>query len=550
MIQRILQKYLIDPVQVKALFIASLKLDFRKSGLAKGMKLGKSSRKSTFWYTILSYCFISIFMALGIFKVTDVASYSFLILTISMVMLAMAVIIEFHEIIINPLDADILGHRPITSRTFFVARLANLFFYITVMGASLTLFPAVMGVWVKGSHWTFAPLFLAISWTANLSTAAYMILFYTLLVKWVNYDRLKDILAYVQMALTFILVIGYQFIPRMSEHIQPGQIAFQFKNAWNFLVPSAWFTGLTAGFYSGFSTHMALLSLLAIGSTAILLTIAFRNISLEYAGYLQKISTRVERFEKSHPKREKIKQTRSNRRFRWIRRGEEEFGYELTATYLKRDRTLRTRLFPSFGIPLAMLAFFLFEGSLSDPFKNVKGFETIFPLIFLVYVVFFFYEIISTSENWQGSWIFWAAPIEKPSALFWGGAKLFLIRYIFPFFLLVFFILMIKMPPWHAFLVTVLNLLISLDYFMFLALFNTKYPLSRPFERGQSNMRFLLTILFIPVFVIGGGVEYLAFRFSQYFFPVSGVLLVLLIILWKWADYLMDQRMGKLEYSD
>ena len=487
-------------------------------------------------------------MALGIFKVTDVASYSFLILTISMVMLAMAVIIEFHEIIINPLDADILAHRPISSRTFFVARLANLFFYITIMGASLTLLPAVLGVWVKGSNWTFAPLFLFISWTANLSTAAYMILFYTLLVKWLNYDRLKDILAYIQMALTFVLVIGYQFIPRMSERIQPGHIAFQFENTWNFLVPPAWFAGLTAGFYSGFSTHLALLSLLAIASTAIILTLAFRNISLEYAAYLQKISTRVERFERNQPRREKIKRIQNSGRFRWVRPGEEELGYQLTATYLKRDRTLRTRLFPSFGIPLAMLAFFLFEGSLTDPFQNVNGFETIFPLIFLVYVVFFFYEIISTSENWQGSWIYWTAPIEKPSAIFWGGAKLFLFKYIVPFFSLVFLILVTQMPPWHAFLVTLLNVIISLDYFMFLALFNTKYPLSRPFERGQSNMRFLMTVLFIPVFAIGGGIEYLAFRFSQYFLLLSIILLVLLIILWKWADYLMDQRLGKLEY--
>ncbi|NOY79238.1 MAG: hypothetical protein GXO76_15405 [Calditrichaeota bacterium] len=549
MIQRILQKYMIDPLQVKALFIASLKLDFRKSTLGRGLSSGRSSKKSTFLYTILSYFFISIMMAVGIFKVTDVASYSFLILTISMVMLAMAIIIEFHEIIINPLDADILGHRPITSRTFFVARLANLFFYITIMGASLTLLPAVLGVWVKGSHWTFAPLFLAVSWMANLSTAAYMILFYTLLVKWVNYDRLKDILAYVQMALTFILVIGYQFIPRMSEHIQPGHIAFQFKNIWNFLVPPAWFAGLTAGFYSGFDSHMVFLSLLAIGSTAILLTLAFRNISLEYASYLQKISSQTERFEKEHPRRKLAGRSQWRRWFRWVRSGEEEFGFELTATYLKRDRTLRTRLFPSFGIPLAMLAFFLFEGSLSDPFKGVNGFETIFPLIFLVYVVFFFYEIISTSENWQGAWIFWVAPIEKPSALFWGGAKLFLIRYIIPFFTFVFLILMTQIPPWHAFLVTLLNGIIALVYFMFLALFNTKYPLSQPFERGQSNMRFLMTVLFIPVFVVGGGVEYLAFRFSQYFLPLLLVLLVILVILWKWADYLMDQRLRKLEFS-
>ncbi len=542
---RFLEKFDIDFVQLKALSQASLKLDFRRPVTA--MSRGRKPR-SAFWYTLISYLFISLAIAAGVFKITDVPAYSFVILTVSMVMMAMAVIIEFHEIILNPLDADILGSRPVSSRTFFVSRVANLFFYVTVMGFALTLVPAVMGIWVKGSSWAFALVFLLTSWLANLNVAAYMILFYTLLVKLVNYDRLKDILAYVQMALTFILVLGYQFIPHLSEKTEAGHLIFRFEHLWNFLVPPAWFAGLTSVFFSTKDFWMLSLGTLAVVSTAIFLLIAFRNISLEYAGYLQKMSEKAQRFEKVIQEKSRPRKATGGRKFRWIRPGEEEVGYELTAKYLRRDRTLRTRIFPSFGIPLAMLAFFLWEGSLSDPFYNVKGYGAIFPLVFLVYVVFFFYEIISTSENWKGSWIFWSAPIRKPSGLFWGAAKLFLLRYMVPFFVLVWLILLLKMPPLHAFWVTFFNFVVSLVYFMFLALFNTKYPLSRPFERGQSNMRFLITVLFVPVFVVAAGLEYVVFRFPRYFFPGLVILLLVLFVLWKWADYLMDLRLTKLEY--
>ncbi|GBD94848.1 hypothetical protein BMS3Abin05_02464 [bacterium BMS3Abin05] len=545
MFRKLLQKYAIDPIQLKALFVASLKMDFRKKGFSpKGR-----SQKATFWYTILSYGMISIFLAAGVFKVTDVASYSFLILTVSMLMMAMAIIIEFHEIIVNPLDADILSHRPISSRTFFIARLANLFFYVTTMGAALTLVPAVIGIWVKGSHWSFFPLFFTISWLANLSAAAYMILLYTFLIKIVNYDRLKDILAYIQIAFTFLMILGYQFVPRMSEHIQSGQIAFAFKSAWNFVIPSAWFTGLMAGMMSGFSLHFLALSVMAIGSTIILLMIAFRNISLQYAGYLQKISEKTERFEKTPKQRIRTVAAKKRWRFGWIKPGEEEIGYELTARYLRRDRTLRTRLFPSFGIPLAMLVFFLYDGSLKDPFSNTAGFNTIFPLIFLVYVAFFFHEIISTCENWSASWIYWSAPVQKPAGIFWGGAKLFLSRYVLIYFLIILAILTIKMSLVHAFWVTLINAVIFLDYFLFLALFNSHYPLSRPFERGQSNMRFLFSMLLLPVFVFGGGLEYLVFRFPEFLLPAILILLAVFFILWKWADHLIDQRLKKLEYG-
>lgn len=547
MLDAILKKYDIDPIQLKALVQASLKLDFRRS--VTQMSRSKKPR-SAFWYTLISYFFISLAMAAGIFKITDVPAFAFLILTISMVMMAMAVIIEFHEIILNPLDADILGSRPINSRTFFVSRVANLFFYITTMGLALALFPAVLGIWVKGSAWFFPPIFLVTSWLANLNVAAYMILFYTLLVRLVNYDRLKDIMAYIQMALTFILVIGYQFIPRLSERAESGHLVFHFEHLWNYFLPPAWFAGLTAVFFGKVDFHLILLTVLAVLSTIVFLFVAFRNISLEYAGYLQKMAEKSQRFEKVVHEKSRPERARSKTFLRWIRPGEEEAGYELTAKYIRRDRTLRTRLFPSFGIPLAMLAFFLWEGSLSDPFSNLKGYETIFPLIFLVYVVFFFYEIISTSENWKASWIFWAAPIEKPSAIFWGAAKLFLVRYIVPFFALVWVILLLKMSPLHALGVMGFNFVVSLNYFMFLALFNTKFPLSRPFERGQSNMRFLITVLFIPIFGVAGALEYLVFRFPQYFVPALMVLLVVLVILWKWADYLMDVRLGKLEYTD
>ena len=50
-----------------------------------------------------------------------------------MLVMAATVVVEYHEIVLNPQDLEIIGVRPVTPATYVSARLANLLFYLVLI---------------------------------------------------------------------------------------------------------------------------------------------------------------------------------------------------------------------------------------------------------------------------------------------------------------------------------------------------------------------------------------------------------------------------------
>jgi len=536
-----------DYHQFKGLLRASLKMDFRQSRVAGGRR----SSRSALLHTVLFYFIMSIVFSLSIFPRSDVFGYSFLMLAMSMVMMAFAVVIEFHEIVIHPDDSEILGSRPISSRTYFLAKMANLLFYITILGASLNLVPSVVGIGVAGSRFYFPVVYFLVSWAANLTTAAFIVLLYAFLVKSLPFERVRDVLSYVQIAFTFVLIFSYQFVPRIFQPGESGAGLLDLRGLWNLFAPPAWFASFVALAVGQSGGQMAHLSSLALVGGVLVLSTAFRNISLEYARYISELSTAVGSAQETERKGEGLRGNLIERIKCWfVRDPIERAGFELVSRYLKRDRTLRMRIFPAFGFPLAMLALYIYQGQFSDPFSMEKPFGTIFPLVFLVYVAFFFHFILPTCDDWRAAWLYWVVPLESPGKIYWGAIKAIILVYVLPFFILLTAIFSLKMSLAHALLVSCLNLLLFLTYYAFLSLFAKDLPLSRKFERGRSNVRFVFTLIIFPVFMVGGALEYVAFKVPNLMPFIMGGLLLLALFLWRGVQAVLNRRLAGREFLD
>ena len=131
----------IDPHQYWHLLRISLVLDFRRqSAVSSGQ-----STQSALLMTCLVFGFFSLMLALFTFRTLNAFLYSFMFLAYSMVMVAFIVLSEFGATIISPDDYEILGHRPIASRTYFAVKLSNLLFYVLVIGSALNVFPGLLG---------------------------------------------------------------------------------------------------------------------------------------------------------------------------------------------------------------------------------------------------------------------------------------------------------------------------------------------------------------------------------------------------------------------
>src|SRR5262249_21941602 len=136
----------------------------------------------------------------------------------SMVSLAMVVLIEFGSTLINPDDFQIIGARPVSSRTYFAVKLSNLLFYVGLFTLALNLLPAAVGTFMKGSRAYYPLVHLAAVFLATIFVTGLLAAVYGALLKLFDPERFKDLITYCQIFLSFFVFLSYQIIPRWLSH--------------------------------------------------------------------------------------------------------------------------------------------------------------------------------------------------------------------------------------------------------------------------------------------------------------------------------------------
>ncbi len=537
-LERICSVLGIDCLQFRRLLKVHILLDFRSTKMQSSSR--SSSRIPGFLITLIFYGIIGLFASLSGMRLFDSFGYSLVSLSVSMVLIAMAVIIEFNEIIINPDDAEILAYRPIDSRTYFWVKMVNLLFYITLFGAALNLPPAFVGLAYAEHGPAFPAVYLLVAWLAQVTLASFVIVLYSLLVRWLNYEKLKDVLAYVQVVFSFIVFVGYQFLARLTPHMQHTQVS----GIWIYFAPPAYFAGLIEVLYGSLHPENWILAALGAIFSVAILGFATRNLSLNYAQTIYKLS-QTSRVHEKEPERGAVGFW-SQLVAPLLRDPEERVGYNLVSKYIRRNRNMRMRIFPAFAMPLAVLGMFIMDGEIVDPFLQ-PNVPTFMAFIFLIYLVVFFYQIIPTSDHWQASWIFRVAPVSDYSKIYRGAMKALVLKYVTPYFILIFAVLSTQMAVQHAFLLAILNYVIFVAYTVALTALARDLPLSKRFERGQSNLRFTLTFVLFPLFIFVGLFEYIVCQYPVLYPFAIFLLLVLIRVIGGIAARMYKRRIGERE---
>ncbi|RKY52518.1 MAG: hypothetical protein DRP89_07565 [Candidatus Neomarinimicrobiota bacterium] len=493
------QKFGADWNQFKTLLSISILTDFRGH-----RTIGRQRRKlSPLVWTLIFYGIMGLSLAASLVPRAKVFLFSLLILTASMVMMAFAVILEFGNTIINPEDTDVLAFRPISPRTYFLAKLCNLLFYIFLIGTALCLFPSLIGIAVAGSNWVFPLIFFPIAMIANLVAASFIILIYTGLLRMLPYERFKDILAYLQIVFTFLLFFSYQLIPRLSEKfIHEGT---ELSGTWLYAVPSAWFAGSVQILMGKARPIDSWLTLTALVATVLLFFVSFRRISLQYAHQIANLQTK---------ERKRIKAYGSDRKGllnflarKFLPTGEALAGFQLTSSMLKKDRYVKMSLYPILGLPLAFLALTMVDNSITDPFIHRSFLDRIHDMSYLViFLIFFMFYTLQNgllyAQEWEASWLYRVAPITSPGRLYQGVKLALLLRLILPFFLLLGFIYSIKIPLIHSIQHTIFLFLSGLVVFSTVSFSIKDYPFSKKREKGERTQQFVVLIFIMPFFAL------------------------------------------------
>ncbi len=531
----------IDRRQLRTLLKYSLKMDFRTSA-SKFMK-GKDSDFAFIWTVLLPDFVMGLLLGAGLFKKADLGAYSLILLAMVMTLAAMGLLVDFHETIANPLDAEILGPLPVSPRTRFLARLANLLFYASLICLSFTFLPALFGAGIKGSGPLFIPFFLLVSLTAVLAGAAFVVLFFDILARRVGRERLKTFLAYIQLGLLFFTFMGYQFIPRLLDKLPREGLHLSFHKFWSFLVPPAWFAGLLAGIMEGFDTAKAIHAVLALGCLLLLWGLAAGKITVE-EGDAPRKAGKIRSIEKTG------KPGKNSPLGAFLARpGPEKAGFFLAARYFQRDQKARVSLLWGFLLSLTFPLLFILDGEFQDPFTPKASFPTFAMLAELSLPGLLVPFALESTEDWKASWIFWTSPLEEPAAVFRGALKLVLARYFMPFFLLFFLALCFLLPLRHAFPVALLNFLFSLDLAAFATLFKKTHPFSRENRKNQASAGLALVVFASMILIaFSGAAQHFLYR-NPKFLPAGAAFSALLFFFLRFlADLRMENALEEAEY--
>jgi hypothetical protein len=448
--------------------------------------IGRGGKLPPFVVALMTYTVMGVLMAFGLRSGDDLFVYSLFTISAAMFMTALTVIMEYVSIVVNPDDYAILAHRPVSSRTYFWAKMGNLLFYVTPISLALTSPAAVVGSLSLDEGAAFGITHVLIGLVACITTAAGVVLVYTAALKVVSYQRFTSVMTYVHSGATLVLVLGYFLLPRLIE--EDAALLSLSRGAWVYFTPPAWFAGAVEFVAQGPQAQNLYLALIAVGAAFVVIASAMNTISLDYS---RKISALVTSSSEPEP----VQRSRPRRRpffalgMATLTSGEERAGYVLMDAYMRRDRKLRARVYPAFGLPLAVYVCALVRSDLHSPFVPHQGSGPValqeIMALYCVFVSLFFASAMAQSEQWRASWIFHAAPLGDPARLLRGARRLVLWRYLVPFFLLLLTLLSVAMPFLGAVTFVMLILPLCLTAFAVLTLASPHLPLSQEVEKTR-----------------------------------------------------------------
>jgi hypothetical protein len=399
MLDQLIRRLGVDPVQWRALVRVYVRMDFRAGGGAVGRQSPARKRGNPLIGIALVTGMGGAMFAILAIRVPDVLVSATLLTTYGAINTVMLLLIDFTGLVVSPDDYGVLGHRPVSSRTYFAARLASILVYITTVSAVLAFFPALgytfwWGLGVSGFITTFAAVILC-----DVCATVVIITAYVVMLSLVHPARLRRAFSYLQL----VSMMGFYGAYYLSMQGFRNSFLFQISfgdHPWMWANPAAWFAALIR-----LSSDDPPPAVWGAAAAALALTIgciplAAGRLSLEYAQRLGEITAIGE-------------PPSSRRRFRLpgFRRGESRAIALLVAAQFRFDQRFRMAILGIVPLILFYLLLGLDQGALEDPFVPGMGSAAGAPLYMaVVFMPMTLQAGLQYSDSWRAAWIFFATP--------------------------------------------------------------------------------------------------------------------------------------------
>ena len=480
----------IDYDQWRALVRASLTVDLRTSLFVGGPRSRKSGAAAAVAGQVAFYGLTGLVISLGVWFSQDLFLSSVFVITYVMFMIGTAALMDHNAAIASPDDYYILGFRPVTSRTFFAARLANVLVYTSAMTAVFGLLP-MAAFFARWGPLVGLASVAAIA-AASLFTALAMIAIYASLLGAVGVVRLKRLLSYVQFAFSFLVYGGYFAGINYLTETAVGSLRLP-KTLAILLAPPSWFASyleLAAGRLGARELVPAAASVAGLMALAMLVR---GRLSLDYAQRLGALT--------SAGSAAPVAAGIETRRTHFFSDGPSRAIAMLVRSQFASD--LRFRMSVLAILPLTLIYLVMGvsrQGGIGDPFERNGlgeglGFVTLAVLMFPAMLKM----SLSQSDAFRASWIFFASPIHR-ATLVSATKNVLLVSFVLPYLAFVALVLVFFTDNVPHLLVHLLVVgLVSHLVLQIVTFVDPELPFSKPHMKGRSSTRVFIVLAIVTM---------------------------------------------------
>ncbi|KQL50710.1 hypothetical protein AN964_24080 [Heyndrickxia shackletonii] len=511
--RKILQvKLIMDQRRVPTIFSQGAQSKKKKAG-----DDGNGFLKSLWLYAFFGLLTIP-FIVLGenyLFQMSIMFGFVMFIVMTSMIS-------DFSSVLLDIRDKNILHTRPIDKKTISAAKMMHVFIYLFYLTGSIVAIPLIVGLFRHGIIFFLLSIILIILMEAFILVITALI--YMLILKFFDGEKLKDIINYVQIGLSFSIMIGYQVLGRSFEFINFHVVLT--PKWWQVFIIPMWFGAPYELILNGhFDSFYVLFSILAIVVPIIAFFIYLRLVPA-FEKNLQKLATHSVKKEKKRSKLESsfIKMICSGK--------EEQAFFRFASLMMKNERDFKLKVYPSLGFAIILPFIFLFNSLRDGGFSSIssgKGYLTIYSTMIIIPSVI---TMLKFSGKYKGAWIYKALPLDHLSPLFKGTLKAFLVRLYLPLHL-VLCILFIAIFGVRVIPDLILVFLISAFYSIVCFIILKKViPFSESFESVGQTESWKIFVLMIPI-AIFAVLHYLSTLASFGVYIYIFIMLVANLFLWK-----------------
>lgn len=435
-----------------------------------------------------------------------------------------SMISDFSSVLLDIRDRNILYPKPIDRRTLNTAKTMHVVIYLSFLTLALIGIPLLVGLVTKGFLFFIVSIFNILLITLFIVVLTALI--YMVILRIFDGEKLKDIINYVQIALSLGIMIGYQLLFRSFQFFDLT-ISYE-PQWWQVFIFPIWYGANMEMLMSGnfqplfilFSALGVLIPLLSIG--------IYMKFNPTFEQNLQKLSY--------HGKAKEPKRSKLGRSMIKVlcRSKEERAFFRFASLMMKNERDFKLKVYPSLGFSI-VIPFLFIINDMNNDLDRVSTSKSYISIYFSLIIIPTIMVLLKFSGGYKGAWIYKVAPIKQLRPMFSGTLKAFIFKLYLPVYLLLstLFIALFGVRILPDLVVVFLNACIfSVICFMILKKF---IPFSESFDQYNQNSNGAIIfglMLFVALFA---GLHFLSTLFLYGIYMYLMISILCLGVIWKVA---------------